>query len=128
MRRRLVGAWTGLILLTLEILLGGALSLAPARASAQGIDGDHLWICTSVGMVELGADGTPLTPSTADHQRLCVFCLPVLSGAVGAPPSVTTVPVRVAEAIASPVRPTGTPAATPATLAGQSSPRAPPFA
>lgn len=122
------GAWTGLLLLTLEILLGSALSLAPATSSAQSIDGDHLWVCTSAGMVEMGADGTPLAPGATGHQRLCVFCLPVLSGAVDAPPSVTTVPVRRAEAIASPTRPTGTPAATPATLAGQSSPRAPPFA
>lgn len=122
------GAWASLLLLTLEILLGSALSLAPATSSAQATDGNHLWVCTSAGMVEMGADGTPLAPGATDHQRHCIFCLPVLSGAINAPPSVTTEPVRRAEAIASPIRPTGTPAATPAPLAGQSSPRAPPFA
>lgn len=127
-RRRLFGAWTGLILLTLEILLGGALPLVPTASSAQGLDGDHLWVCTSAGMVEVGTDGAPLLPDGTDHQRLCVFCLPVLGGAVDTPPSVTAAPVRQAGTIGSPIRPTGTPAPAPAPLAGRSSPRAPPSA
>lgn len=127
MRRRVFGAWTGLILLTLEILLGGALPLVPATSSARPLDGDHLWICTSAGMVEVGTDGIPLTSGGTEHQRLCVFCLPVLSGALDTPPAVTAIPLRRTDAAASPARPAGTPAAIPSTLAGQSSPRAPPL-
>lgn len=128
MGRRSVGAWLGLVLLLAEILVGGALPLVPGKSVAQALGDDHVWVCTTAGMVELGADGVPLDSGQAGHQRLCAFCLPVFGGGFGHAPELATLPARLAASLASPPPPATVPAAVPATLAGRSSPRAPPFA
>lgn len=126
-RRRSVGAWLGLILLTLDILAGGVLPPDPGRAFAQGLGDNHIQICTATGIVELGPDGVPVSDQAPGHRRICLFCLPVLSGALDTAPPVSALPLRSAIALPTQPPPVGAPAATPTALAGCASPRAPPL-
>lgn len=132
--RRGVVAWIGLILLTFNVVAGGALPAGASGTSqplfAQDLFGDRIVICTSTGMVVMDRDGNLVE---ADHgvgqTDLCVFCLPLVGGTLHVPAQTAVVAVRVVS-----TRPAGvygialSAAHKPSGLTGASSSRGPPVA
>lgn len=130
--RRAVAAWLGLLLLTFNVVGGGAL---PARSAedglapfAQEIFGDRIVICTAAGMVVLDRNGNPVSPEGGSgHGELCAFCLPLMHGGVNAP-CVLAIVAPAAALVRSSTIPAASSFARPARLAGTAAPRAPPLA
>lgn len=119
-RRRLV-AWLGMLVVAFNLAGTGLLPIAPA----PGGTGDHLVVCTALGLVEINPDGTPVDGSKHDPAAgLCAFCLPLTHGAAQAPglvavPRPQPSPMLVA-AVAAPV------SAPRIRVYAPASPRAPP--
>jgi hypothetical protein len=75
-RRRLMrlGAWGGLLLLTLEIVLGTAIPLARASQSDRMIPIADLMVCTIDGMMAGATDGQGMPEASV----FCSACLPLV--------------------------------------------------
>lgn len=94
---RRVVVWLGVVLLAFNMvasvtLPGRAETASAAFAGSTGFEG-AVEICTEHGMVFLGGDGAPASPSPQNHGvgQLCVFCLPLLHAGLGMPTVVAAV-------------------------------------
>lgn len=76
LRRRLVrvGAWAGLLLLTLDIFLGTAIPVARAAQNLSPIPVADLLVCTMDGMVPAEGEGSQSAPASV----FCSACLPLV--------------------------------------------------
>lgn len=105
-----VGAWTGLLLLALDIFLGTAIPVARAAQNLSPIPVADLAVCTMDGMVAAqrqagnGAEGGDSQPAQA--SVFCSACLPLVQ--MLAPPAAPAfaVPARIhAYVVETPVLP-----------------------
>lgn len=122
LRRRV--SLLGIVLVLFNLVASG---LLPAGAAPVSGD-DRILVCTTQGMVVLGADGkpSPADERAASHTDLCAFCLPLMH-AGGEPQAVSLAfgvhPALDAGSFAAVVQAP----MPPARPEGVSSPRAPPL-
>lgn len=75
--------WLSIITLSFNVLAATAL---PVEAAGTSRDGQQMVVCAASGMMVLGEDDTLLPSKPApSHGSLCVFCLPLVHGAVNVP-------------------------------------------
>ena len=90
--RREISAWLAALALILNFLAEGALEARPIEIdpTLSAIAGDTFVICTPGGKLEIGQGGRPASDPSDGHAGHdgpnCVFCLPLLHGALLAPP------------------------------------------
>lgn len=85
-KRRQLTAWSGLFILTINLIAG---ALMPAQAAAPaGQLAQQAYICTAFGLKAINADdGQGDSSQAAAHAAFCVYCLPLLQGGLDAPPT-----------------------------------------
>ena len=81
--KRNVTAWSGLALLAFNLIAG---ALLPAQAASPANQlAQQAYICTALGMVAVGPEGSA-EPSQSGHEfNLCIYCLPIMSGGLDSP-------------------------------------------
>lgn len=87
--RRRVVSWTGLFLLSFNIL-AGVFVPQPSFAKLLGGDEGHYLICTAIGLIEIDENGKQVSSDqSAAGVDLCVYCFPLMNGAADTPQSFT---------------------------------------
>lgn len=87
----MISAWLAALALILNFLAQGALEARPIEIdpTLSAIAGDALVICTPGGKLEIGQGGRPASDPSGGHAGHdgphCVFCLPLMQGALLAP-------------------------------------------
>lgn len=93
---RRVGAWFGLALLVLEILLGTAIPVARAAQGQGLIPIADLAVCTLDGMIAVPAGPEGRGQSLPQVSVFCSACLPLVHLLAAAEPTEPAQPLRVA--------------------------------
>ena len=131
--RRSIVSWISLFLLAINLLGNNALAAraAPSHPTTpdlfvQDFLNEQIVICTALGLVALDRDGHPINNGGAGHSDICIFCLPLMHGAVAAlAQQMTPLPFAGPTTIRA-VRHAAPAPAHPARPAGSASSRGPP--
>ena len=126
--RREVASALGMLVILFNLIAGTAVA-ATTAGGAPFLDdafGDRIVVCTGAGMIVLDAEGKPVDGGDT-IAPLCVFCLPLVGGAVDAPAATVAVVLVRAREPAPAVAERHAPP-TPTVLQPTGSPRGPPRA
>lgn len=124
-KRRQLTAWSGLFLLTINLIAG---ALMPAQAASPASQlAQQAYICTAFGMQAIGLDGDGEQDGQAGgHSAFCSFCLPLLQGGLDAPPANPAESIVFFENFLENPTPVSFAAARPDSSHNPAAPRAPP--
>lgn len=86
-RRRIV-AWAAALAILMNFAVGGLVTAKPAALDrgSPGLDDAAIVICTAQGKIVVDRDGRPVSRPSGEHEGHegphCLFCLPLMHGAV----------------------------------------------